>query len=75
MKSVLLENEKSDFVRRWICCVLNVNTEFSQRIFVVKDLSMVFPNWRINILLNSVLQNIDPVENMYFIPLKKKGTS
>ena len=54
MKSVLLENEKSDFVRRRIFCVLNVNTEFSQRIFVFKDLSMVFPNWVINIFLSSV---------------------
>jgi hypothetical protein len=48
-----------------------VNTEFSQRIFVFKDLSMVFPNWIRNILLNSVPQNIDPVEKLYFIPFKR----
>ena len=42
-----------------------------QRIFVFRGLSMVFSNWIINILFNSVLQNIDPVEKMYFIPLKR----
>ena len=38
---------------------------------VLRDLSMVFPNWIINILLNWVLQNIDPVEKMNFIPLTR----
>ena len=33
--------------------------------------SVVFSNWIINILLNSILQNIDPVEKMYFIPFKR----
>jgi hypothetical protein len=32
---------------------------------------MVFPNWIINILLNSVPQNIDPVEKLNFIPFKR----
>ena len=48
-----------------------MNTGFSQRIFVFKDLSMVFPNWIRNILLNSVPQNIDPVEKLNFIPFKR----
>ena len=43
-----------------------MNTGFSQRIFVFRDLSMVFPNWIINILLNSVLQNIDPGEDVLY---------
>ena len=48
-----------------------MNTGFSKEYLYSEKLSMVFPNWIINVLLNSVLQNIDPVDKMYFIPLKR----
>ena len=48
-----------------------MNTGFSKEYLYSENLSMVFPDWIINILLNSVLQNIDPVDKMYFIPLKR----